>query len=96
MDKLFILLQHIAPQHLLITPKGQVLARKAYQASKNDLFHMMTLAEKELARQAGGGEDEVVVRPGLLEEQVRIVRVMGRHGVGPAAGKGTAPACAWP
>ncbi len=43
----------IAPQHLLISPSRQVLARKAYQASKDDLFKMMTLAEKELLRLAG-------------------------------------------
>ncbi|MBI4879223.1 MAG: HEAT repeat domain-containing protein [Planctomycetes bacterium] len=48
----------IAPQHLLITPSRRLLARKAYQASKDDLFKMMTLAEKELARLAGN-EDQV-------------------------------------
>lgn len=36
----------ISPQHLLVSPQRGVLARKAYQASKNDLFRMMDMAEK--------------------------------------------------
>src|SRR5690606_17783805 len=40
----------ISPQHVLISPQGTVLARKAYQASLQEIFKMMTMAEKAVSK----------------------------------------------
>ncbi len=46
----------ISPQHVLISPGRLVLARKAYQASLQEIFKMMTMAEKAVSK--GVDEDE--------------------------------------
>ena len=52
----------IAPQHILLTPKGAIVARRAYQASLNDLFKMMDMAAREVAREASGGDSAELKR----------------------------------
>ncbi len=39
---------NIAPQHLLISPDGRILARKAYFAGKSELLKLMRMAAKSL------------------------------------------------
>ncbi|MFH0946433.1 MAG: HEAT repeat domain-containing protein [Planctomycetota bacterium] len=59
----------ITPQHILILPSGMVVARKAYQASKNDLFKMMEMALKAVARAGKSGDSEELHRLQELKKQ---------------------------
>jgi len=59
----------IAPQHILLTPSGSIVARKAYQASLNDLFKMMDMAAKEVRRAEGGGDTAELKRFKELKQQ---------------------------
>ena len=59
----------IAPQHILIVPSGMVVARKAFQASKNDLFKMMQMTLKEVARAKQSGDGAEARRLQELKKQ---------------------------
>lgn len=68
----------ISPQHLLISPGGAVLARKAYQASLQEILKMMTMAEKAVSK----GVDEDETR--RLRELMDLARERNAERRGPA------------
>jgi len=68
----------ISPQHVLISPKRNVLARKAYQAGKAEIFKMMSMAEKAVS--TGIGDDEST----RLKQLMKLARERNAERRGPA------------